>query len=873
MKIKLLPLFSILIASLFVLSSCTKETAPSVLKRDTDAVSIGYKKGAKGKISIRYNGGWSASSSASWLSLSPESGQGNDQDYEEITLTAERNTGEARSCTVTITPESGEPVKVEVTQAEGVFSTQSPSIKGVIKKDNPSESYIALPYFKALGGETVKIEVSLSGSSEGLSVESPYNSVIAEEGDGEISLPIIGTPTSLGGIIADVKITINDKEVFNGKLEASVSSDKTVFTFSFDKLIWGGDYLADKGGTTANADNTQVKADYDYSSDPTFTAVKGTLTAGTDGTVDMFKSMVEAYRIARGISDWDGSAVYERPGYIKLGTKQKSGWIMTPALKDLSAPSDITFSFDACRWQGETMTYNIKAEKAGTVIGGTIDAGKLPAPKSAAERKWTTITVTVKNATNETRLKIEAENLGSGGGRLFLDNFVVSGGAELRKEPLPAIEAASIEVQEAATSLTFSWPAIEDATGYLLTLAEAANPEFKKTVTTENVNYTFTSLPSKTAFIFTIKALYDLNNELDSEVTTKNASTGKEIIVLKAPTLSVFETPSYAYGIINIGDYSENENTTNFHLVLEKAGSIVKEYSFTFSDANKTKYAKNGLRFLFSGLEANTAYTAKVKREATDAGNYKDSEYGTVAFTTAQLPDKSGYMLWQDFDLHPWGGNGPALAFGIFPKDDNKNFNVITGVSAQGWSLATPVKNMNSLCNGVAVNVEGGQAHYHNTYMAGWDSAELNANSLTKSVYLCGGMMKFGTGSANGKLTLPVFDAENITVTFDAAPYMEPNKDNGLLENAPAVTNGLTFKVGITGPGSLTGDGTAATGGKVTLTNKSATDLHADNLGHLPYTPHTLKITGMNNTTRIYIETNSKTDGRMWLDNIKVKQD
>lgn len=873
MKIKLLQLFSILLATLFFLSSCKEEAAPSVLKRDTDAVSLGYITGAKGKISVRYNGSWSASSSASWLSLSPESGSGNDQNYEEITLTAERNTGETRSCTVTITPESGEPVKVEVTQAEGIFSTQSPSIKGVIKKDNASASYISLPYLKAIGGEKVKIETVLSGSSDGLFVESPYNTVISKEGDGEIVLPITGTAASLGSLSAAVKITINDKEIFNGSLDASVSSDKTVFIFSFDKFIWGGDYVANKAGTTANADNTQVKADYDYSSDPTFTAVNGTLSAGTDGTVGVFKSMVEAYRVARGVSDWEGSAVYERPGYLKMGTSKKSGWIMTPALKDLSSPSDITFSFDACRWQGETMTYNIKAENAGTVIGGALDAGKLPAPKSAAERKWTTITVTVKNATNETRLKIEAEDLGKGGGRLFIDNFVVSGGAELRTEPLPAIEEASIEVQEAATAITFSWPSIEDATGYLLTLAEAANPDFKKTVKTESVSHTFSSLPSQTAYIFTIKALYDLNNELDSEVTTKTASTGKEIIALKAPVLSVFGTPSYAYGIISIGDYTEHENTAKFHLVLEKAGAVVKDYSFSFSEGNKAKYARNGLRFMFSGLEANTAYTAKVKRVAIDTGNYKDSEYGALAFTTAAVPDKSGYLLWQDFDLHPWGGNGPVLAFGIDPKDPDKDFNVITGTPAQGWSLASPVKNMDNLCNGVAVNVEGGQAHYHNTYMAGWNGAELAANSLTKSAYLCGGMMKFGTGKGNGKLTLPVFDAENITVTFDAAPYMEPNKDTGLLENAPSVTNGLTFKVGITGPGTLTGDGTAATGGKVTLTNKSAIELHADNVGHLPYTSHTVKITGMDNTTRIYIETNSNTDGRMWLDNIKVKQD
>lgn len=358
-----------------------------------------------------------------------------------------------------------------------------------------------------------------------------------------------------------------------------------------------------------------------------------------------------------------------------------------------------------------------------------------------------------------------------------------------------------------------------------------------------------------------------LKNELKSNV--KDNTVAPVIKVLSAPEVSVFDSPSCYYGIIKIKGYDNDENTNEFQLVLEENGKEIQSYTFGFSEDNKLKYAKNGINFQFSSLKPAVNYTAKVKRMPIDTERYKESEFGTVVFTTVSEPDKSSYLLWQDFDNHPWGGNGPLLAFGIVPSEKHKEFDVINGVSSK-WNLATPVKNMDNLCTGVGV-AGAGASYYHSTYMVGWDDAELTANRLTKTVYLCAGMMKFGTGSSSGILTLPVFDKNSLTITFDAAPYTEPNKTTGLLEESPSIENGVDFYVELTGAGSIMADGESVTGTKAKLKNKTARETSADTKGFLPYTSHTIKISGMNKDTRICIKTLSKKDGRMWLDNLKVK--
>ena len=223
------------------------------------------------------------------------------------------------------------------------------------------------------------------------------------------------------------------------------------------------------------------------------------------------------------------------------------------------------------------------------------------------------------------------------------------------------------------------------------------------------------------------------------------------------------------------------------------------------------------------------------------------------------------------------------LAFGIDPKDSDKSLDVEgwQELDMSAWQIASPVKNLDNLGNGVGSNVGQDEA-YHTLYMPGWDHNELSLNDkddITRTVYLCGGMMKFGTGSAYGRLTLPAFselgsDAQ-VEVSFNASPYCEPNGSSGSLETDPDQYDGLTFTVEIlSGPGTIaTADGQPVNDKSVKLTNKDLGTMGAEANGRYEMTPHTVTVSGASPETRISIVTDSaKGNCRMWLDDLKVRQ-
>ena len=137
--------------------------------------------------------------------------------------------------------------------------------------------------------------------------------------------------------------------------------------------------------------------------------------------------------------------------------------------------------------------------------------------------------------------------------------------------------------------------------------------------------------------------------------------------------------------------------------------------------------------------------------------------------------------------------------------------------------------------------------------------------------------MKFGTGSAFGRLDFPVFTAltseSALEFDFDASPYVEPNGTTGLIEASPAVCEGLTFDVRIVaGPGVIsTADGTSVNATSATLKNKTVTEMKADTQGFISMTNHKVIVTGATAETVFSIQT-SNSSRRMWLDNVKVKK-
>lgn len=445
------------------LAACSDDQDAAPLRRDSDAVELAYNADAATRVSVRYDGAWEARAECpdptgepgeAWFSVSPASGVGNGRDYQYVTVTAQRNPGGKRTGYLYLKSAGGE-VAVTVTQSDGRFSVEDPVISGSLRTGSESAASLDIVYDKAFGGERVLVEASLAGAgSDGLRIEETFETEIEREGSGTISVPITGTPSSLGDLVCRVRFSLDGEVKFEGEVQGSVNSSNELFRMGFDLFVWGGNYPDNRKGPGPNGSATAGK-DF-VGTEPSEPDV---ITAGSDGTNDVFKTMSEEYRINRGVEKWDGQRVYEHPGYVKLGVTNNGGWIMTPELEQLSAvPETVVVSVDFLRFDNEEGTYLVSAEGAGTVLNGKVDAAVLPTQSSAADRKWKTLSFTVQDATNKTRIKICAESLDGAGYRINIDNIVVMGSDETEvTEKLPAPDAGSIAYTPGDTSIAVAW--------------------------------------------------------------------------------------------------------------------------------------------------------------------------------------------------------------------------------------------------------------------------------------------------------------------------------------------------------------------------------------------------------------------------------
>lgn len=501
---------TMLFVSALCLAACSDDPDVAPLKRDTDAVELTYNSGATTQISVRYAGSWSARVECTdgsgapvnnWFSISPDNGVGNGRDYQWVTVTAERNPGDKRTGYIYLKPANGEEIKIEVAQADGHFSVNDPVISGTLKSNTESAAMLEIAYDKAFGEEMVEIEATLDGlAAEGLGISSPYQSVIEHEGSGTISVPITGVPVTLGEVVCHVTFKLDGVVKFQGDVSGNVSSSNEVFGMGFDLFKWGGDYPNNKKGPGPNGKDGAGKE-----FDGTEPAEPDVISAGSDGTSDVFNTMGETYRINRGVEKWSGLRVYEHPGYVKLGVTANGGWIMTPELESLSAaPETVSVSIDFLRFDNETGTYIVSAEGAGVVTNGEVNNTVLPAQTSAAGRKWKTLTFTVQDATNKTRIKIEAQTYNEKGYRINIDNIVVMAADKTEvTEKLPALELEKITYTPAKTSIAFAWEGVKGATSYEASVAQQTRPDFRKTVETEDSNCEFADLEPG-LYIFTV---------------------------------------------------------------------------------------------------------------------------------------------------------------------------------------------------------------------------------------------------------------------------------------------------------------------------------------------------------------------------------
>ena len=216
---------------------------------------MAYNKDATARISVRVPGAWSASvackdatgqETAAWLRLDPAEGVGNGKDYQWITAIANRNLGGEREAVITIVGATrGDAVEVKVTQDDGTFTVKKPVLSGDLKANVVSNALLAVEYDKAKGGEPVEITFTFDGDNRGLAIKD-YTGTIEGEGSGKIELPITGTPSDIGVVKLNMKMTIEGKTIFDDVISLNIQSE--TFRINRDLVGWQGERVYEHPG-------------------------------------------------------------------------------------------------------------------------------------------------------------------------------------------------------------------------------------------------------------------------------------------------------------------------------------------------------------------------------------------------------------------------------------------------------------------------------------------------------------------------------------------------------------------------------------------------------------------------------------------------
>lgn len=187
------------------------------------------------------------------------------------------------------------------------------------------------------------------------------------------------------------------------------------FEANFDKMVWGGDYVANERGSRPffipDPDQNNLRV-VDESREPEDS------TPGTDGSMDFFEYMAPSYFALTEFEGWDGNKVYERPGYIKIGTSaSRDAFVATPVFSEIAEDRvNLKVTFKMAIWANASQT--VYVEVSG---GGAASVQSVPVTSSTS---WESKEFSIINATSNTRIRFVSDPTMDG--RFFLDDLVVS---------------------------------------------------------------------------------------------------------------------------------------------------------------------------------------------------------------------------------------------------------------------------------------------------------------------------------------------------------------------------------------------------------------------------------------------------------------
>ncbi len=416
----------------------------------TDPESLEFVTAGEGQpVKVTANGAWSVRSEAGWLSFAPEGG---DAGTSTVTVTAGRNqTGAERPATVEFLIDGDVIATLGVTQ-NGEELQYAPSPAGLMLID---ASATALTFgWDEPAEPTHKYRAALFTDKEGEPVQqSPEFTLSAK-----FPTPIF----TFGGLEPSTTYQLAVQTVSTAEgvedspyvfLESRTAAAQTaapgaLVSMRFDRLKWCGDHMFKAYGLRPATVDKNTRPD----------APANALTnANTGGSADIFNTHganLPAFTTDRELSDWYGLRAYEYPGYIKLGTGSKAGFLVTPKLGGLSEPSNVRISFRLGNWNepsadGSAFTIDKAVIRVGVVPESVTDANLKSyadaytltknivftadeAPVAATPQTWTDVSFEVPGVKPTDRLIIYATVGGtekSGAARYAVDDIEVVPGS------------------------------------------------------------------------------------------------------------------------------------------------------------------------------------------------------------------------------------------------------------------------------------------------------------------------------------------------------------------------------------------------------------------------------------------------------------
>ncbi|MDE7305133.1 MAG: fibronectin type III domain-containing protein [Alistipes sp.] len=218
------------------------------------------------------------------------------------------------------------------------------------------------------------------------------------------------------------------------------------------------------------------------------------------------------------------------------------------------------------------------------------------------------------------------------------DDEIDNSGIKSRLD-VPTVNAVSAETDITKTSLTFSWEAVKDATGYQAQIRLSETGDILREQISENTTVTFENLNSGTEYFFRVCATYKYDEGRNSAYSAFVSATTEEA----DPTRPTFDVPAEVR--CNMGETTEASLTFTWQSV---EGAQKYNVLLTAIGEDDRTFETTETSYTFNGLTTGVKYFFQVQvaeipgEGGTNASNWSGAVKAT---TTAKLTTPQNLQL------------------------------------------------------------------------------------------------------------------------------------------------------------------------------------------------------------------------------------